>query len=110
MLVHANGECGEIHAESCASLDIQRFDFDNQTGAPCDCGACEPLSAIGDGYSVTMGMGYEEHAESCENRSATRSADIMECDCETNPHSTSQCAGCGSYLHGERHAMHLWKD
>lgn len=31
-----------------------------------------------------------------------------ECDCETSLFSTSQCEGCGSYLHGERHAMTLF--
>jgi hypothetical protein len=110
MLVHANGECGELHAESCASLDVQQFDFDSQTDASCDCGAKEPLSSITDGFRVAMGIGAEEHAEGCENRSVTRSADIVECDCAEQTHSTSQCEGCGTYLHGERHAMHLYKD
>ncbi|MFF5471029.1 hypothetical protein [Streptomyces achromogenes] len=29
---------------------------------------------------------------------------------ETDTYSTSSCEGCGSYLHGERHAMTLFKD
>lgn len=31
-------------------------------------------------------------------------------DEEPNTYSTSQCEGCGSWLHGERHSMTLWKD
>lgn len=91
MLMHANGEC--------CSLD----DAGHSDG-------CEPLSAIGDGFHIAMGMGYEEHAEDCLRR--TQGSDApgdYECDCETNTYSTSQCEGCGSYLHGERHAMTLFK-
>lgn len=31
-----------------------------------------------------------------------------ECACETDSFSTSPCDGCGSRLHGERHAMIAW--
>jgi hypothetical protein len=97
MLHHANGECG-----SC---------YDDDRGHD-----REPLSAIGDGFHVAMGMTLSEHAEGCLWRElATRSPrtgdpalDNYECDCETNSYSTSQCEGCGSYLHGERHAMTLF--
>lgn len=90
LLVAANGECCE----------------DDSHGGD----GIEPLSLVTDGYSVTCGMGYEDHAEGCENRSAVHSwSDRVECDCETKTFSRSQCQGCGSRLHGERHAMHLWK-
>ena len=69
----------------------------------------EPLSAIGSGYSATPGMGYEDHADGCVNGSQ-ESAGETDCDCEAIPFSHSQCEGCGSYLYGERHAAHLWKD
>jgi len=52
-----------------------------------------------EGYEPTPGMLREEHAEECDGE---------ECDCETNPFSTSQCDGCGSTLHGERHAVTGW--
>jgi len=104
MLVHANGECGDVHAISCASWGTDPNNGDN---LECDCGAKEPLSAIQSGYSVTMGMDCTEHAEDCVNRSPDHDS---ECDCGTDTFSRSQCQGCGSYLHGERYAMHLWKD
>jgi hypothetical protein len=78
MLVEANGEC-----------DPER---------PAD--LPEPLSAIGDGFSVTLGGA--DHSEWC-----TREAD-GECDCDRNTFSTSSCDGCGDSHHGERHALTLW--
>lgn len=96
MLHHANGECGGCH------------DDDNGHDK-------ELLSAIGDGFHVAMGMRYSEHNEECPNyypegADTTQAPGNVECDCETNTFSTSQCQGCGSYLHGERHAMTLFKD
>jgi hypothetical protein len=90
MLHHANGECG-----SC-------YDDDHGHDE-------EPLSAIGDDFHVAMGMAWEEHAEDCPNHLHNGMQDKYECDCETNTFSTSQCAGCHSYLHGERHAMTLFR-
>jgi len=90
MVHHANGECGSCH------------DDDNGHNE-------EPLSSIPDGQHLAMGMSYEEHAEDCLRRTMGGDApDDYECDCETNAYSTSQCHGCGSYLHGERHAMTLF--
>jgi hypothetical protein len=83
MLHHANGECGSCHHPEGHDK--------------------EPLSSIGDGFTITMGMLSEEHLDECTD--ATRG----ECDCDINTYSTSQCEGCGSWLHGERHAFHLWK-
>ena len=89
MLHHANGECGGCHEGHDA----------------------EPLSAIEAPFTVAMGMAYEEHAEDCLFRTMGGDAPgDYECDCETNTFSTSQCEGCGSYLHGERHAMTLFKN
>lgn len=88
MLHHANGECGSCH---------EGHDE-------------EPLSAIGDGFHVAMGMAREEHSEDCETRIYNGAPDNYECNCETDTFSTSQCEGCGSYLHGERHAMTLFKN
>lgn len=88
LMHHANGECGSCHDDG----------HDE-----------EPLSSIGDGFHVAMGMGYEEHAEDCETRIHNGAPADYECDCETNTYSASQCEGCGSYLHGERHAMTLFK-
>jgi hypothetical protein len=119
MLVEANGECGEVHAESCASFNAGTSD---EPAEDCDCGAEEPLSAIESGFSVTLGMGADEHDESycligviaeCKSKYADLDwpdvPDSYECDCETDTFSTSQCYGCGSYLYGERYAAHLWK-
>lgn len=101
MLSHANGEC---------CVDGQH-----------DGGGIEPLSSIEPPFTVALGMDYEDHADDCLTRVIkdleARFPDLdwpdvpggYECKCETNNHSTSQCEGCGSYLHGERHAMTLFK-
>jgi hypothetical protein len=83
-LSHANGEC-------CPT--------DEHGGD-----GCEPLSSIEAPFTVAMGMDSSFHNCGRENGS-----DVPECDCETDTYSTSQCQGCGSYLHGERHAMTLFK-
>ena len=86
ILHHANGECGGCH------------DGHDEV----------PLSAIEYGFHVAMGMDYEEHAEDCQTRIEREWRG--ECDCETDTFSKSQCEGCGSHLHGERHAMTLFKN
>jgi hypothetical protein len=91
MLHHANGECG-----SCSDMYGPHDE--------------EPLSAVEAPFTVAMGMAYSEHSEDCETRIQGRVPDNYECDCETDTFSTSQCEGCGSHLHGERHAMTLFKD
>jgi hypothetical protein len=82
MLHEANGECGGCH---------EGHDE-------------EPLSSIGEGFHAAMGMARDEH----ECNDDENGIEYRECDCETNSFSTSQCEGCGSYLHGERHAMTLF--
>jgi hypothetical protein len=82
MLHHANGECG--------GCDDDERGHDQ-----------EPLSRIAGPQHVAMGMVWGEH-------SCGREVAPLECDCETNTFSTSRCEGCGSYLHGERHAMTLF--
>lgn len=87
MLVHANGEC-------CA---------DDDHGGD----GRQPLSAIAPEDGFAMGMGDEEHDEGCLQRTlgwANLPSDY-ECDCEEHSFRTSSCDGCGSYLHGTRHAM-----
>lgn len=83
MLHHANGECGSCHD------DVHGHDE-------------EPLSLLA-GQDYAMGMLNEEHSEGCEPDS------YGDCDCETNTYSTSQCEGCGSWLHGERHAFTVFE-
>lgn len=76
----ANGECGDCHREE---------GHDE-----------EPLNAF-KGYHVTSGMARDEHScrpEDCE----------LGCDCEIRVFSITQCGGCGSYLHGGRHAVTVW--
>lgn len=90
MLAHANGEC----------CDSEQHGGDG----------IEPLSVIDDGFHVALGMACEEHAEECQVNTAGEWPDDYECDCETNTFSQSQCDGCGSWVHGERHAMTLFKD
>lgn len=82
MLSHANGEC-------CAE------DHDR-----------EPLSAIPDGYSVTMGLLTEEHADGCTEADRSNG----DCTCEQLGFSMSSCDGCGSPLGGDRFALTLWRD
>jgi hypothetical protein len=68
-----------------------------------ECGSChddghdeEPLSLL-TGQDFAMGG---EHSEECEGE---------DCDCETDIFSRSQCEGCGSWLHGERHAFTIFE-
>lgn len=83
MLSHANGEC-------CPD------DTHGGDGVP-------PWAKLEPGEHVTMGIALSGHSEHC-----TASED-GECDCEHDTYSTSQCQGCGSWLHGERHAFTLWR-
>jgi hypothetical protein len=85
MLTHANGEC-------CA---------DDQHGGD----GVEPLSIVRVGFHVVMGIARDEH----ECNANENDIECGEWGCETNTFSTSQCEGCGSWLHGERHAMTLFK-
>jgi hypothetical protein len=87
MLHHANGECGSCHDEEHGHDE-------------------EPLSSIEPPFTVAMGMASDEH----ECNTDEDGIEYGECECECDTFSTSQCEGCGSYLHGERHAMTLFKD
>lgn len=84
-LLHANGEC-------CTN---EQHGGDGQ----------QPLSAIEAPFTLAMGMASEEHSCGREN-----GEDVPECDCERDTYTTWQCEGCGSYLHGERHAMTLFRE
>lgn len=88
MLHHANGECGGCHND---------YGHDR-----------EPLSSIGEEFHAAMGLAWDGHSEDCHNR--IESEWRGECDCEMDTYSTSQCEGCGSWLHGERHAMTLFRN
>lgn len=87
MLHHANGECGSCHTDEGHDR--------------------EPMGLIDRPMSGrdTVTMGTLEHSESCE---LVEGLDY--CNCEIRDHSTSPCGGCGSVLHGERHAFTLWLD
>jgi len=105
MLSHANGECCDTAEAHTPGRDARgRFSGGTVLGDG------YPLSRVRRPFHVAMGMAYEEHAEDCETRIHNGAPDNYECDCETNTYSTSQCEGCGSYLHGERHAMTLFKE
>jgi hypothetical protein len=86
-LHHANGECGGCHE----SHDE------------------EPLNLISGDFWVTAGMAWSEHSDDCRTERQVDSGSWHGCDCETDSYSTSACEGCGSWLHGERHAMTLLK-
>jgi hypothetical protein len=102
LFMHANGEC------------CSREDHGGD--------GIEPLSAIGEGFTVTLGLGWEDHSEDClahvVNDLKERFPDVewpdvpggYECECEIQTFSRSQCDGCGSYLHGARYAMTLWEE
>lgn len=52
-------------------------------------------------YEVTIGHphGNQWHTE-CHHHGERCPED---CDCERDPYSTTECAMCGTHLHGERH-------
>lgn len=84
-MAHANGE----------------YDPDRSADLP------EPLSAIGEAYSVTLGLLAVEHHEECPVR-LTGDHNAAECDCERIEFSTWRCDGCGDTHHGSRYAATLW--
>lgn len=90
MMHHANGECGSCHDDTHGHDE-------------------EPLSSIDAEHHTAMEMAYDEHADDCLFRTMGSDAPgDYECECEQNTFSTSQCEGCGSWLHGERHALTLF--
>lgn len=103
---HANGDCGDCYL--------------SEAGMP-DKHDEEPLSKIELPYNVSMGMAWEDHNDECLtfiiNSLKATHPDIRwpevpgdyECACDEIDFSHSQCEGCGSYLHGERYAMTLFK-
>lgn len=111
MLVHANGECGEIHAQSCPTS----ADPDDE----CDCGAREPLSEATK-YEISMGMDDGEHDTECLRKIISDARydypqmtwpdvyDGYECDCEKIEFSRMSCDGCESALYGTRYAFTAW--
>lgn len=58
--------------------------------------------ALWDLSEAEIAMGGE-HSVNCDR------SDSYDCDCETIGFSTSQCAGCGSYLAGERYAFTVFE-
>lgn len=102
ILHHANGECGDCHRE-------EGHDY-------------EPLGELTE-YDLTMGLLANEHDGDCIvyilDDLKTTHADLglewpdvpsdYECECHRKTHSTYQCEGCGSYLHGEREALTAWE-
>lgn len=81
MYTHANGECCPDDTHGGDSV--------------------QPWSTLPDGMHVTMGMLSDEHDTACDSQD--------DCECAHSTYSTSQCEGCGSYLHGERWAFTLWE-
>lgn len=120
MLIHANGECGcqDNNGDAHTRSRDEKGHFDGGTIL----GDGFPLSLITRGYSVAVGMTWRDHADDCLTHVihdlGERFPDVewpdvpgdYECDCEKDSFSRSQCEGCGSCLHGERHAMTLFKD
>lgn len=102
MITHANGgPCCEDNERAHTPARDERGRFTGGT-------------VLGDSYpwakvdfrrfDVAMGLTAEEHQ--CMDDSGIRPD---ECDCERDTFSRAQCDGCGTYLHGERHAFRLWK-
>lgn len=68
-----------------------------------DCENADDLLTEFENFRAFPGMRSNEHSEQC--REELQSGDYQDCDCEYDTYSTSQCDGCGSYSHGERHAV-----
>ncbi len=116
MLAHANGKCCAEQAQKhddgtyCfeGAYNCGYFSHTYDPDAPLLHGGdgCEPLSLIEDTDGIALGMGWERHAEDCDTfRTQGNAPGGYECECERDTFSRSQCEGCGSHLHGERHAM-----
>jgi hypothetical protein len=83
VLHYCNGECAGCHSDYGHDM--------------------EPLGLVKDLRYIAEGMTLETHLESCDERVGSP------CDCEYSSYSTSSCEGCGSTLHGGRHAMTLFE-
>lgn len=126
MLAHAADGCGCENNSDDAHKRLRdergRFVGGGQTVR----GDGIPLSEITRGYSVAMGMTREEHTChsvecvticncdgecdcDCDDDPECSCDGADECECATDTYSTSQCEGCGTRLHGERHALTLFK-
>lgn len=119
-LTHNNGECGEIHAESCPFNNSANplHDPDCES-CECDCGAREPLSKVTK-YEISAGMDDGEHDLECLRKIISDARynypqmtwpdvyDGYECDCEVIEFFRMPCDGCGSALHGTRYAFTAW--
>lgn len=83
MLIHANGECDERSPDQ-----------------------PEPWALwVGQTHLLAMGG---THADECPNGpDGPRNTD---CDCETKEFDRSSCDGCGSTLHGTRHAFVVFNE
>lgn len=91
MFIHANGV--DLRYDS-----LHGMEYDPETNPSPE---PEPWGRMPE-YAA-MGMYYEEHecGKTDENRD-------FECDCETREFSRSSCDGCGSTLHGTRHAFTMF--
>jgi len=99
---HANGECGDCHSDHGHDA--------------------EPLNKIKWPFSLAEGVGWEDHDEDCltytVNDLKARFPHMIwpdvpgdyECKCDYVAHSYTGCDGCGTYLHGERHIVTLFKE
>lgn len=101
MLHHANGECGSCHM----NMDDPYRETDAHDREPMGL-IDQPMSGR---ETAAMGLMWDQHNVGCYNFPEGTAAN-WPCDCETNAYSTAACEGCGSTLHGERHAFTVWLD
>ncbi|MFI0265601.1 hypothetical protein [Streptomyces luteogriseus] len=140
LMHHANGECGSCHDEGhghdeeplsaigtsfhVAMGMASEEHADGCLRRPLECEWCSSLATHAVWWEESDGTRHGEprcveHLDPPTDAVAGGTVPIptpfpvpdnYECDCETNTYSTSQCKGCRSYLHGERHAMTLFKN
>jgi len=106
MLAAENGECCERHAETDGGPYVVEIHPDARFYASADAVTVPGTWTLWEGTDGHAAMGGV-HAEGCPNGPDSDTRGECDCDCETIEFSRASCDGCGSTLHGTRHAF-VW--
>lgn len=108
MLSISNGECCEGHNANNGEAFTTTVHYSAHFYAGTDEITTPAVWGLWDSMEYDVSMGGE-HADGCPNGPDSPTRGEQDCDCEIIPFSDTPCEGCGSTLHGERHAFTVFK-